>query len=144
MRRGLAVLALLALTGCAYVTKAEFDDYWDKDEDGWPIGEDCDDLDPDVYPFAGDVRGDGCDADCHLTATPAWTVTRGDPNILVTVPIDVAVGPDGQIVVLGSGAGPPIPMGRAGWSRLTPAAPSGGSGMSRAESAMRSPLADRR
>ena len=87
---------------------------------------------------------DGCDADCHLTATPAWTVTRGDPNILVTVPIDVAVGPDGQIVVLGSGAGPPIPMGRAGWSRLTPAAPSGGSGMSRAESAMRSPLADRR
>jgi hypothetical protein len=64
MRRGLAVLALLALTGCAYVTKAEFDDYWDKDEDGWPIGEDCDDLDPDVYPFAGDVRGDGCDADC--------------------------------------------------------------------------------
>jgi hypothetical protein len=58
-----AVLAV-ALTGCAYVSKAELEEHWDADGDGWPIGEDCNDDDPDMYPYAPDVRGDGCDADC--------------------------------------------------------------------------------
>ncbi|TNE90079.1 MAG: hypothetical protein EP330_09630 [Deltaproteobacteria bacterium] len=36
----------------------------DVDEDGVPAGEDCDDLNPNVFPEAPDFRGDGCDADC--------------------------------------------------------------------------------
>ena len=63
MPRALAI-ALLFLGSCAYVSKAEYDEYYDADEDGWPIGEDCDDNNGDVYPFAPDLRGDGCDADC--------------------------------------------------------------------------------
>lgn len=61
------VLVLL-IGGCAYVSEKEFLDAWDADGDGWPVGEDCVD-DPlengaTVFPFAADVRGDGCDADC--------------------------------------------------------------------------------
>ena len=56
--------ALMALSSCAYVTRAEYQELWDADGDGWGIDEDCDDANPDVYPFAPDVRGDGCDADC--------------------------------------------------------------------------------
>jgi len=61
---------LLILGGCAYVSKGEFDDQWDKDGDGWPIGEDCDDssdVAKKIFPFAPDVRGDKCDADCGAT-----------------------------------------------------------------------------
>lgn len=57
-------LALLLTTGCAYVTQSEYDAHWDVDGDGWPIGDDCDDNDPAVFPWAPDHRGDGCDADC--------------------------------------------------------------------------------
>ena len=52
------------MVGCVYVTKVEYDEYWDADGDGWPLDEDCDDQNSDVYPFAPDLRGDGCDADC--------------------------------------------------------------------------------
>ncbi len=55
-----------ALAGCVYVTRAEYDDYWDADGDGWPLDEDCNDRNPDVYPYAPDLRGDGCDADCGM------------------------------------------------------------------------------
>lgn len=51
-------------SGCAYVTRAEFDTFWDADGDGYGIDEDCDADNPAVFPGAGDVRGDGCDADC--------------------------------------------------------------------------------
>lgn len=63
MRLGLMIAVLLS-SGCVYVTKAEFDEYWDADEDGWPIGEDCNDEHAQMYPWAPDWRGDGCDADC--------------------------------------------------------------------------------
>jgi len=36
----------------------------DQDQDGWPIGEDCDDQDASVYPLAEEVCGDGIDQDC--------------------------------------------------------------------------------
>ncbi len=64
--RGLFVAAALVglTTGCAYVTKAEYDGYWDADGDGWPLDQDCDDEDILVFPYAADVRGDGCDSDC--------------------------------------------------------------------------------
>lgn len=62
-----AVLAV-AVGGCAYVTRAEYDSYWDADGDGYGIDEDCAPANPDVYPGAGDVRGDGCDADCGFEA----------------------------------------------------------------------------
>lgn len=66
-----SLVLVFALTGCAYMTKDEFLDAWDQDGDGWPVGEDCND-DPDadgatVFPYAADVRGDGCDADCGMT-----------------------------------------------------------------------------
>ncbi len=58
------LVAALFGSGCVYVTKAEFDSLWDEDGDGWPLGEDCDELAEAVYPYAPDVRGDGCDSDC--------------------------------------------------------------------------------
>lgn len=60
---GLTICAL-TLWGCGYVSKDKFDEAWDADGDGWGLDEDCDDLNPLIYPFAPDVRGDGCDADC--------------------------------------------------------------------------------
>ena len=60
-----ATLLLCALlASCAYVTKEEFDALRDADGDGWPLDEDCDDNNGQIYPFAPDLRGDGCDADC--------------------------------------------------------------------------------
>ena len=50
--------------GCAYVTKSDLRYYWDRDKDGWPLDEDCNDTDSRVFPYAGDYRGDGCNADC--------------------------------------------------------------------------------
>lgn len=49
---------------------------------------------------ACDAAGDGCDAACHLTGATTWTVTRGATNKITDL-LDVAVDPDGQIVVLG-------------------------------------------
>lgn len=68
MGRTWAIL-LLTLGACAYVSKDEFDEAWDKDGDAWPLGQDCvdDPAEPNserVFPFAADVRGDQCDADC--------------------------------------------------------------------------------
>lgn len=64
LTRALVLALSMSLAGCVYVTKAEYDALWDEDEDGWPIDDDCDDTNADVYPFAPDYRGDGCDADC--------------------------------------------------------------------------------
>lgn len=66
MRTGLLVVLATLLAGCPYVTKEEYDDWWDQDGDTWGIDEDCAPEDPDIHPYAGDVRGDGCDADCGL------------------------------------------------------------------------------
>ncbi len=62
--RSAILLALGVVAGCAYVTQEEFDAYWDADRDSWPLDQDCNDDNPAIYPFAPDVRGDGCDADC--------------------------------------------------------------------------------
>src|SRR5687767_8447911 len=35
----------------------------DEDDDGWPVGEDCDDGDPDLHP-AADEHCDAVDEDC--------------------------------------------------------------------------------
>ncbi len=56
---------LLWLAGCTYISQSEFDElYWDADGDSWSFEEDCDDNNPNIYPGAPDMRGDGCDADC--------------------------------------------------------------------------------
>ncbi|TNE85099.1 MAG: hypothetical protein EP330_27235 [Deltaproteobacteria bacterium] len=64
MRRALALLMILGLTGCPYMSKSQFDEYWDGDGDQYGPDEDCDNNNPYVYPYAHDFRGDGCDADC--------------------------------------------------------------------------------
>ena len=64
MRRALVLMLASALVGCAYMTRDRFDELYDVDGDGWGVDEDCNDRHPQVYPFAPDVRGDGCDADC--------------------------------------------------------------------------------
>jgi hypothetical protein len=64
MRRALALLIALGLTGCPYMSKAQFDEYWDNDADTYGVDEDCDDTNEYVHPYAYDFRGDGCDADC--------------------------------------------------------------------------------
>ena len=48
------------------MTTDEFDQYWDKDGDGWSLDQDCDDENAEIHPYAADLRGDGCDADCGL------------------------------------------------------------------------------
>jgi hypothetical protein len=62
--RHLSMLLAALLCSCAYVNKTEFEAAWDADGDGWPVGEDCDDAEPSIYPYAPDRAGDGCDADC--------------------------------------------------------------------------------
>ncbi|MEZ4239340.1 MAG: hypothetical protein R3F59_24935 [Myxococcota bacterium] len=57
-------VAVGGLVGCAYVSRDEALEAWDSDGDGWPNDEDCAPDDPMVYPYAYDVRGDGCDTDC--------------------------------------------------------------------------------
>lgn len=57
-------LLLCVLPGCVYVTRQEYLDYWDADGDGWPLDQDCAPDDPEIYPYAADPRGDGCDSDC--------------------------------------------------------------------------------
>lgn len=83
--RSIIALVFLALTGCVYVSKDEYDSYWDADGDGWPLDQDCDDTNPDVYPYAPDLRGDGCDADCG-----AELDTDGDdwPDVADCLPED--------------------------------------------------------
>lgn len=68
MRRVFVPSALIAFlaSGCAYVSKAEYDGYWDADGDGYGIDQDCAPDNAKMYPGAGDVRGDGCDADCGV------------------------------------------------------------------------------
>ncbi len=58
----------VALAGCAYVSKDEYLEVWDADGDGWPIEDDCAPRNAEIFPFAPDVRGDGCDADCGREA----------------------------------------------------------------------------
>jgi hypothetical protein len=79
---------LIGLSGCAYVSRAEYQEFWDSDGDGYPLDEDCDDNNRDIYPYALDVRGDGCDADCGAEADDdnddwpnASDCDPGDPDI---------------------------------------------------------------
>jgi len=61
----LALAALFALPGCP--EEADDDDTVspDQDGDGWTVeGGDCDDTDPEVYPGAQELFGNGVDDDC--------------------------------------------------------------------------------
>ncbi len=59
MRIWTLAAVMAALSGCAYVSKDEFVDIWDADGDGWGREEDCNDRNGFMFPYAGDVRGDG-------------------------------------------------------------------------------------
>lgn len=60
----LGTLSVWASHGCAYVSRQEFLDAWDRDGDGWPVEDDCEPKNKDYFPYAPDRRGDGCDNDC--------------------------------------------------------------------------------
>ena len=64
MHRWKHAALLITLAGCAFVSKNEFLELWDQDGDGWGGDEDCNDRNGFIFPWAPDVRGDGCDADC--------------------------------------------------------------------------------
>jgi hypothetical protein len=90
-------LPVLALVGCAYVSREEYLSYWDEDEDGWPLDEDCAPTDPAVFPFAADPRGDGCDSDCGEEPDAdgddwpdAADCAPDDPSIFPCSPTEVA------------------------------------------------------
>lgn len=68
MTRWMLPLLVLAMTSCAYMSRDRFDELYDKDEDGWGVDEDCNDNNDLIHPFAPDVRGDACDADCGMEA----------------------------------------------------------------------------
>jgi hypothetical protein len=46
------------------MSRERVDELYDQDGDGWGVDEDCNDENAAIHPFAADVRGDGCDADC--------------------------------------------------------------------------------
>jgi hypothetical protein len=58
------VLIATLASGCFYVSDDYYQKIRDADQDGWGFDDDCNDDDERVYPGAGDVYGDGCDADC--------------------------------------------------------------------------------
>ncbi len=82
--RPLALLSLLGVVGCAYIS--DEDEKWrlDPDGDGAPIGQDCDDNDAsatDPVTFFTDADGDGFgDPDTQQTACtfPAGAADNGD------------------------------------------------------------------
>ncbi len=86
----------LAMFACAYVTRDEVDAALDGDGDGWAAEDDCDNENPDRFPGAPDVRGDGCDADCGREADTdgddwpdAADCAPNDPNAFPCSPDEV-------------------------------------------------------
>jgi len=61
----------LLFAGCTWITDAETTARLDLDGDGWPYPEDCDTADPDVYPGATEVCGNGLFEDCDEDASQA-------------------------------------------------------------------------
>ncbi len=55
----------------------------DRDEDGWPVWDDCDDEDPKIYPLATEICGDGIDQDCDGGDECAESVDLADADRLI-------------------------------------------------------------
>ena len=122
MGRVLWCVLSLSMAGCVYVTKAEYDDYWDVDQDGWPLDQDCNDNDPWTYPGATedcDSRDNDCDGlvdegeDDSENGACAFLVDRIDVVATDSPAIDesgpgeaTTVGPSTTIGDAGGGPGP--------------------------------------
>ncbi|MFT7518868.1 MAG: hypothetical protein ACI9MC_001002 [Kiritimatiellia bacterium] len=94
MRTWTLALALLS-TSCAWLDRGWVDENFDADGDGWGVDQDCNDKNPAIHPFAPDVRGDGCDADCGSFNGVDPNDTDGDdwPNDSDCAPDDANIFP---------------------------------------------------
>lgn len=87
------VLCLLLLPGCLFIDTDTYSELWDRDGDGWGLEEDCDDDNAAIHPYALDVRGDGCDADCSRAVGTADADGDDWPDEVDCAPDDATTHP---------------------------------------------------